>query len=276
MSSSLRQRKTDLAGEANDTKSSMKMERFSKTDSALDRFILLFVHRKEGEEFNYFMIGYLAYFHILAVLGLLLATHDVFQMAVNPLNAILLSQPLKTLLWTWFLWPFSGLGITAGCHRFWAHKAYEATTGMKIILMIQNSIANQKTIYHWSIDHRTHHRFSDTQKDPHDSNRGLFYAHIGWLLFKKPKAVVEAGAASIDMSDLDADKVVQFQKNLDPYWNMFWCFVFPAVFANYAWNENLLAGFLLPGCFRYIFVLHCTWCVNSLVHTPIGGPSTYD
>ena len=30
----------------------------------------------------------------------------------------------------------SSLGITAGYHRLWAHRAYEATTPLKIILMV--------------------------------------------------------------------------------------------------------------------------------------------
>jgi hypothetical protein len=30
-------------------------------------------------------------------------------------------------------------GITAGCHRLWAHKSYEAKTPLKILLMFLNS-----------------------------------------------------------------------------------------------------------------------------------------
>lgn len=38
---------------------------------------------------------------------------------------------------------FGGLGITAGAHRLWSHRAYKAKTPLKILLMLQNCIAVQ-------------------------------------------------------------------------------------------------------------------------------------
>merc|ERR1719436_300625 len=40
------------------------------------------------------------------------------------------------------------------------------------------------------------------------------------------------------------------------------------------WGERFWIGVLIPGVFRYVFVLHCTWSVNSLVHS--FGPRPYD
>ena len=45
--------------------------------------------------------------------------------------------------------------------------------------------ANQGSIFHWSRDHWLHHKFSDTDLDPHTIKRGFFFAHVGWLLLKK-------------------------------------------------------------------------------------------
>lgn len=66
-----------------------------------------------------------------------------------------------TLLWAYILWPISGWGITAGVHRLWAHRSYKASFGLRVVLMLANSIANQGCIYHWSRDHRVHHKHSD-------------------------------------------------------------------------------------------------------------------
>jgi stearoyl-CoA desaturase (delta-9 desaturase) len=33
----------------------------------------------------------------------------------------------STLVFSWLLYIFGGLGITAGAHRLWAHKSYKAT-----------------------------------------------------------------------------------------------------------------------------------------------------
>ncbi|KOB69404.1 Acyl-CoA Delta(11) desaturase [Operophtera brumata] len=34
-------------------------------------------------------------------------------------------------------------------------------------------------------DHRVHHKYSERTADPHDANRGFFFAHVGWLMMKK-------------------------------------------------------------------------------------------
>lgn len=56
-----------------------------------------------------------------------------------------------------------------------------------------------------------HHKFTDTDADPHNVSRGLFFAHMGWLLVKKHPDV-RAKGSSVDMSDLEKDAFVMFQK----------------------------------------------------------------
>lgn len=56
-----------------------------------------------------------------------------------------------------------------------------------------------------------HHKFSDTAADPHNSNRGFWFSHIGWLFMKKNDLVIEKGR-QIDMSDIESDPVVMFEK----------------------------------------------------------------
>lgn len=106
---------------------------------------------------------------------------------------------------------FSGIGITAGVHRLWSHRAYKARLPLRIFLMLCQSLAFQNSIYEWTRDHRVHHKFTDTNADPHNSRRGFFFAHMGWLMCKKHPDVKEKGK-QIDMSDLEADPVVMFQK----------------------------------------------------------------
>lgn len=106
---------------------------------------------------------------------------------------------------------FSGMGITAGVHRLWSHRAYKAKLPLRIFLMLCQSLAFQNSIYEWTRDHRVHHKFTDSDADPHNSRRGFFFAHMGWLMCKKHPDVKEKGK-QIDMSDLKADPVVMFQK----------------------------------------------------------------
>lgn len=68
----------------------------------------------------------------------------------------------------------------------------------------------QNSIFEWSRDHRAHHKFSETDADPHNARRGFFFSHIGWLLVRKHPDVKEKGKL-IDLSDLKADPVVVIQ-----------------------------------------------------------------
>lgn len=69
----------------------------------------------------------------------------------------------------------------------------------------------QNDIYEWVRDHRVHHKFSETDADPHNAMRGFFFSHIGWLLVRKHPDVIEKGQ-KLDLSDIKADKVVMFQR----------------------------------------------------------------
>jgi stearoyl-CoA desaturase (delta-9 desaturase) len=171
------------------------------------------------------------------------------------------------------LWPISGLGITAGAHRLWAHRSYKASATLRCVLMLMNSMANQGSIYHWSRDHRVHHKHSDTPADPHNATRGFWFSHVGWLLVKKDPAVIRAGN-ELDFADLRADSFVSFQRKVDPWFNLFMCFMFPPIVSKLVWNENMWVSFFVAGALRYVFVLHCTWCVNSVAH--LYGNRPYD
>lgn len=104
-----------------------------------------------------------------------------------------------------------GVGITAGAHRLWAHKCYKAKWPLRLILMFFQTMAFQNHIYEWVRDHRVHHKFTDTDADPHNSKRGFFFSHMGWLMVRKHQDVMERGK-SVDMSDLEKDPIVMWQK----------------------------------------------------------------
>lgn len=202
------------------------------------------------------MIIYIGIVHCAAVVGAFLVSY------CNP----------YTLFWAFILWLISGNGITGGVHRLWAHRSYKASFGLRVFLMLSNSIANQGSIWHWSRDHRVHHKHSETDADPHNAKRGFFFSHMGWLLVKKHPAVVEAGK-TLNYDDLLEDPVVMFQQRLDPWFALFMCFLFPSLVAK-AWGESFWNAFFVAGALRYVCVLHITWSVNSFAH--FFGDHPYD
>ncbi|CAG2116937.1 unnamed protein product, partial [Medioppia subpectinata] len=142
-----------------------------------------------------------------------------------------------------------------------------------LILAFANTMALQNDIYEWSRDHRVHHKYSETNADPHNANRGFFFSHMGWLLLKKHKDVRHKGA-SVDMSDVWADPIVRFQRRFYvPLIILIWGLI-PTLVPYYVWGEQMWFSFLGCVCFRYVYVLHCTWLVNSLAH--LQGHRPYD
>ncbi|KAF7493364.1 Stearoyl-CoA desaturase 5 [Sarcoptes scabiei] len=167
----------------------------------------------------------------------------------------------------------STFGITAGAHRLWSHRSYKAKWPLRLVLAFANTMALQNDIYEWSRDHRVHHKYSETNADPHNSRRGFFFAHMGWLMLKKHQDVKLKGK-NIDMSDLWADPIVRFQRRFYiPLVLLCWGII-PTLIPYYLWNERLYYAFLGCVCFRYVYVLHCTWLVNSAAH--LWGHRPYD
>lgn len=183
------------------------------------------------------------------------------------------SAKLLTVGFAILLYQASGIGITAGAHRLWAHRSYKATWQLRLILTIFNTIAFQDSAIDWARDHRVHHKFSETDADPHNAKRGFFFAHVGWLLLRKHPDVKEKGSA-IDMSDLKSDPILAFQQKYYHFLMPLFCFILPTVIPVVCWGETWTNAYFIPTVLRYVFTLNMTWLVNSAAH--MFGNKPYD
>ncbi|XP_052745633.1 acyl-CoA Delta(11) desaturase [Bicyclus anynana] len=178
----------------------------------------------------------------------------------------------KTLMFHHVMFILAAVGITAGTHRLWSHRAYKAKMPLQIILMVLNSFAFQNSAIQWVRDHRMHHRYSDTDADPHNATRGFFYSHMGWLLVRKHPEMLRRGKF-IDMSDIYANPVLRFQKKYAiPVFGTL-CFALPTLIPMYFFGETLNTAWHLT-IMRYVFNLHMTFLVNSAAH--LWGNKPYD
>lgn len=90
-----------------------------------------------------------------------------------------------TLIWQNIMHLISAPGITAGAHRLWSHRSFKAKLPLRLYLAYAQTLSLQRDIYEWSADHRIHHKYSETDADPHNAKRGFFYSHIGWIMIEK-------------------------------------------------------------------------------------------
>lgn len=207
---------------------------------------------------HYTNIIYISAHHLLALYALLsLPSIFSFRLVLE----ILLASQITGML-----------GITAGAHRLWSHKSFEASWPVRLVFMIANSAAHQGSIYHWVRDHRMHHRHTDTEMDPHSIQYGFWYSHIGWLFFRKGPELRDA-AKKIDMSDIENDSIVMFQHRNYTVVSTLFCFVLPTLYGWQMWN-SLWIGYFYFGVLRWLLLLHSTWCVNSVAH--MWGSTPYN
>jgi stearoyl-CoA desaturase (Delta-9 desaturase) len=74
-------------------------------------------------------------------------------------------------------------GITAGYHRYFAHRSFRTGRAFQLVLAVLGTSAAQKGPLWWAAHHRDHHRWSDGPDDIHSPlERGFWWSHVGWIL----------------------------------------------------------------------------------------------
>jgi len=163
--------------------------------------------------------------------------------------------------WTLFFihYMLGGLGITAGYHRLWSHRAYSAHPIFKNFLLFISTGSFEMSVFDWCTDHRAHHRYTDTDKDPYSIQKGFWYAHMGWLLRKRTVPVVA------DIRDLEQDRWLQFQHKYYAILAVLQGLILPTVIAGICWGD-WAGGFFIAAVASRVLISHATFCVNSVAH----------
>ncbi|OKH19500.1 acyl-CoA desaturase [[Limnothrix rosea] IAM M-220] len=153
-----------------------------------------------------------------------------------------------------FHWITGGIGITLGFHRLVSHRSFQVPKLLEYFLVFCGTLACQGGPLDWIGLHRIHHKHSDDVVDPHNSLKGFWWSHIGWMLFEIPaRSLIERYTRDI---------------NQDPFYRFCQNFMVPIqvvlgllLFAWGGWP------FVIWGIFvRLVVVFHCTWFVNSATH----------
>ncbi|KAH8889698.1 acyl-CoA desaturase [Thozetella sp. PMI_491] len=185
----------------------------------------------------------------------------IFIPMLGMISAYWVSLQWKTAVFSVLYYYFAGLGITAGYHRLWAHTSYKATLPLKIFLAAAGAAAVEGSARWWSREHRAHHRYTDTDKDPYSVRKGLLYSHIGWMVFKQnPRRI-----GRTDITDLNEDGIVVWQHKNYLSCVIVMALVVPTVVCGVFWGD-FLGGFVYAGILRIFFIQQATFCVNSLAH----------
>lgn len=151
----------------------------------------------------------------------------------------------------------TGLSITAGYHRLFAHRSYKANGLLKVLFLFFGAASFENSALSWARDHRDHHLFVDTDRDPYSIKKGFWFAHMGWV-------VLDRSPSTANVADLEADATVRFQHSHYVLIGVLFGFALPMAVAS-LW-QDALGGLLIAGFVRVVLNHHFTFMINSVCH----------
>ena len=165
----------------------------------------------------------------------------------------------KTAVLAIFLLIMGGISITAGYHRLFSHATYKAAWIVRLIFLLFGASTFEGSALEWCTDHRNHHLYTDTPKDPYNFKQGFWYAHIGWLL------TLDTSKRNFsNVEELTKDPLVQFQHRFFVPLAIIFGFILPMLIAA-LWGDAW-GGLIIAGALRVTIAQHSTFCINSVCH----------
>ena len=145
------------------------------------------------------------------------------------------------------------LGVSIGYHRLISHGSFKTNIFWKIVLLFLGMLSFQGSPLFWGALHRNyHHKYADTDKDPHSPIHGFSHSYIGWL-WKIKKTDVSFRC----VPDLLRDSIVIFFHKHYTFLLLTTCLFIGAININW-----LLYGIILPA----LITFHA-WCmITSFSH----------
>jgi stearoyl-CoA desaturase (delta-9 desaturase) len=145
--------------------------------------------------------------------------------------------------------------ITAGYHRYFAHRSYKTSRSWQLVLAVLGATAMQNGPIWWASVHRRHHKESDGPGDPHSPVRhGFWYAHVGWVFDRtvpRPR---------------DESNVRDLMRYPELRWIDRHDWVPLAAYALLCFAVGGIPGLVWGFALSTVLVFHATMLINSLAH----------
>jgi stearoyl-CoA desaturase (delta-9 desaturase) len=206
----------------------------------------------EWKSINWKNLLFTTFYHLVGLVGL-------------PLYIIFMDENWWLVSVSMLLVFLSGVSITAGYHRLYSHRAYNANNVVEGVLLFFGTMAFQGSVFEWAHKHRLHHQHTDKEEDPHSIAEGFWHAHMGWMFKKHVPVDLKV------VPDLVQNSLLKFQHK---YYILLATLlnIIVVAFLGFVFNDYIgafVAGFGL----RMVFLNNCTFFINSLAHT--WGSKTY-
>jgi stearoyl-CoA desaturase (delta-9 desaturase) len=152
--------------------------------------------------------------------------------------------------------------VTAGYHRYFAHRSYKTGRAFQLVLAVLGATSMQNGPIWWASVHRRHHKCSDGPGDLHSPGQhGFWYAHVGWVFDRtlpRPR---------------DESNVTDLTKYPELRWVDSHDWLPLAAFAVVCFAVGRVPGLVWGFVVGTLAVFHATMLINSLAH--VSGSRRY-
>lgn len=173
------------------------------------------------------------------------------------------------------LYTIRALGVTAGYHRYFAHRSFRTGRGFQFVLAFLGSLSVQGGVLWWVSHHRDHHKYTETERDIHSPTKhGLWMAHMGWMMHEECLQTNQANTK--DFAKFPEIRWLQRNYALLIIGEALAIFLFGFIL-NYLYPALGTSGLqmLVWGFFiSTVLLWHSTFMVNSVCHR--WGTRPYD
>jgi stearoyl-CoA desaturase (delta-9 desaturase) len=173
---------------------------------------------------------------------------------------------LSDQLCFWGMMLLSSVGVIAGYHRYYSHRTHQSHRALQAFYLLAAAGGFHQSALVWASEHRDHHKFVDTAKDPYNIRQGFFWAHLGWIFRGETRSSFD------NIPDLNKDRLVLLQHRFYVPIAIAVGFGLPTL-VGLAFGRPL-AGLFWGGFLRLVIFQHCTFLVNSAAHTSGKQPYT--
>lgn len=146
-----------------------------------------------------------------------------------------------------FLW--SGIGAEVTNHRYLSHHSFKCDDKMENVLLLCSILSIEGPGLQWAAQHRVHHKYSDTEFDPHPGSKwNSTFSNI------KTPAKIQEKITPMVVRDLLGNNKLLFIK--DNYFTIYWLLVLLSLLVSVKFTIYFI---LLPGLFAMLDSMLVNW-----------------
>lgn len=145
-------------------------------------------------------------------------------------------------------------GVTAGYHRYFAHRAYKTSRVFQFVLGALAQSSLQSGLIWWASKHRDHHKYVDTPRDSHSPREyGFWFSHLGWIFNERAQHP-------------NLDNVPDITRYPELVWLDRYHWVPGAALGVGLWLWGGWSMLVVGFCLSTVITWHSTFFINSLAH----------